>query len=899
MTNRKKTNQGKIRNQSEGQDIVKKQSGSSAKSKTTMNNQNKTKGSSTHNNSSQKTNQAKGVNPKKQKKKKSKLTVFKYISYILIILFLAGVSTVGLIMYSAFKDIGDINVNAIREKISTPSIVYDSNGEKIGEFKSSEGRVVSKFEDIPQDLKNAVMAIEDSEFYNHKGFNLKRTLGALMYNIKVGYSAQGGSTLTQQLVKNVFLTNEKTIDRKVKELCYSLLLEQKLSKDEIFEAYLNTIYLGKGSYGVASAALNYFNKDIKDLDLAECALLAGITKYPTKYDAYKAVELSADDNLKDVELVFYPLQRNVSEQDKKMYGKLLELGKIDDQMYKALMKGDKTVFKAVFNPESKKRQEVVLKRMLTVGSITEEQYNKAKNEKIVIDVPEPSKTEISSYFIDYIKDDLIKILVEQGYTKQEAIEILYNRGLQIYTTLDTEMQKKTEEQFNNPNNYPYTRYNSQGIPQPQGAMVIMDYRNGYIRTMVGGRNIEGSNLYNRSISPRQPGSTIKPIAAYIPALMRKILYPNTIVDDSPMTYGGKTYPNNYMHQYRGDITATEAVAHSSNVVAARTLLKLEDTPKESFRASIDFMRELGITSLVDRTQNPSHHDENLPLVLGGLSKGISPLEMAGAYGAIANKGVYIKPTAVVKVLDLDGKVIYEHKITKKRVFSEQVAYLMTDMLEAVVDYGSGTPARSTLGIQTVGKTGTTSNNKDGWFVGYTPYYVASTWLGADMPTEISQISRYAVRLWGKVLNIVQQGYDPIDIYSDTETKEVTICSETEMLATKKCKKLGKAVKVRLLKGNAPTKECSKHEYTEYDAWLDEQARLEEERKKQEELENAQQESSDNSSDDSSSSSSNSSSSSSNSSNSSSDNSSDNSSDSSSDNSSDNSSHESDDGGDDD
>lgn len=770
------------------------------------------------------------------KKNKGKLGKFlKYTLYTIIITSLIVGSTGLFIMYTVMKDIGEIDLGILKNAMSQASTVYDSSGKKIGEFESPESRIVVGIEDIPDQLIKALLAIEDTNFYEHNGFNIKRTISAALHNLSVGYASQGGSTLTQQLAKGVFLTNEKTIERKIKELCYAIMLEQQLTKDEILEAYMNTMYLGKSSYGVASAAKNYFNKDLDELTLAESALLAGITKYPTKYDAYKALKISVDDDFENLELVFYDLPKDVSEEDQEVYKKLLEKKLITQIQYDSLSSGKRTVFKAVFNEESKKRQEVVLGRMLEVGYITSEEYNEAIAEKIKIDVPEEKDTEVTSYFVDYVKGEVIDELVKQNYTRDEAVNMLYSGGLKIYTTLDTNIQKKTEKEFANNNNFPYTKNNSAGIPQPQGAMVILDYRTGGIKAMVGGRGLNGSNLYNRATNPRQPGSTIKPLAVYLPALMSTNIYPNSIVKDEPMYYnGGNTpYPNNYQKKYRGNITLTEAVKWSSNVVAARTLLSLADTPKEAFKVSLDFMRELGITTLVSREESPSHHDENLPIALGGISKGISPLEMAAAYGVIANDGVYVKPTAVTKVVDNEGVVVYESKTEKKKVFSSQVAQRMTQMLRAVVTGGTATRAQLSSGIESAGKTGTTSDSKDIWFIGYTPYYVAATWMGEDTPKELPVGSTTAVRLWDAVMESVHEGLPVKKFYSNKDVVEVTICEETGLLANKKDKLINKDVKVEFIKGTEPTKYCDKHEYTDYDAWLEKKKKEEEEQKKQE------------------------------------------------------------------
>lgn len=777
---------------------------------------------------------ANDVEKKKKKKRWSFKKSVKYTVYSLIVLGLIGVSTGLFIFYSVMRDIGEIDLNIINNAMSEASIVYDINGNKIGEFESSDSRIIAEFDEIPQTVKDALLAIEDSEFYEHNGFNIKRTIAALLHNIKVGYSAQGGSTITQQLAKGIYLSNEKTLERKIKELCYSLLLEKNLTKDEILCAYLNTMYLGKGSYGVASAAKNYFNKELSELTLAESALLVGITKYPTKYDAYKAQEISAaDKDFKSMELVFYDLPRDVTKEDQKVYDKLLENDMITNTQYKTLSDGKKTVYKAVFNPKSKERQEVVLKRMLEVGYISQKEYEEAINQEIVIDVPDEEDSSISSYFVDYVKQEVVSALMKDNYTRDEAMNLLYNGGLKINTSLDLSMQKATEKEFADGSNFPSTQYNSSGIAQPQGAMVIIDYKTGQIRAMVGGRGINGNGLYNRAINARQPGSTIKPIAVYLPALMRTNIYPNSIVEDEPVYLSGsdKPYPNNYMKKYRGNITLTDAVKHSSNVVAAKTLLSLADKPSEAYKISIDFMEELGISTLVRKADSPAYNDENLPLALGGLTKGISPLEMAAAYGTIANNGVYIKPIAVLSISDRDDNILFEATTEKKQVFSEQVAQRMTEMLEAVVDSGTATRAKLPNGISSAGKTGTTSDSKDIWYVGYSPYLVGATWIGHDQPKELNAGSSTAVRLWSAVMNNLHEDLPTKKFYDKKDFVEASICSETGRLANKKCKLLGHSISTKFKKGTAPTKSCTKHKYTEYDAWLEKQK---EEEKKEEE-----------------------------------------------------------------
>ena len=776
------------------------------------------------------------IDKKKQKKKRTFWGVIKYFIYTLIILALIMVSTGLFIFYTTMSSIGDVDVQVIKNAMSEASVVYDASGNKIGEFKSSNSRIVANYEDIPDSFKKALLAIEDVDFYKHNGFSVKRLFGAVIANIKAGYTAQGGSTLTQQLAKGIFLTNEKTLDRKVKELCYSILLEKKLSKNEILHAYANTMYLGKGSYGVASAAKNYFDKSLDELTLAESALLAGITKHPTKYDAYKALDISIEDDFSEIEPVLLDLPKTVTEEDLSIYKKLLEHKRITESQYKSLEKGKRSVYKAVFNEKSKNRQRIVLRRMLEEEFITKEEYDKALAEKIKIKIPQEEEQQLSSYFVDYVKQEVVDSLMADNYTKEEALNLIYNRGLKIYTTLDMNMQKKTEKEFADGSNFPYTKYDKNGIAQPQGAMVIIDHKTGEIKSMVGGRGINGNSLYNRAIKPRQPGSTIKPIAVYLPALARTNIYPSTIVKDEPLYLNGsdKPYPNNYQKKYRGTITLTEAVKHSSNVIAAKTLLSLADKPADAYKISIEFLEKLGISTLVKKEDSPSHNDENLPLALGGLTKGISPLEMAASYATIANDGVYIKPKSVIKVLDSSDNVLYEAKAEKTQVFSKQVAQRMTQMLEEVVKSGTAMRASLPNGIASAGKTGTTSDSKDVWFVGYSPYYVAATWIGCDIPTELGVGSSSAVRLWDVVMKSIHSNLPSKQFYDKSKYVEVSICSETLKLATKKCKLLGHEIEVTYEKGDQPTQECTKHEYTEYDAWLDKKKKEESETSKKDE-----------------------------------------------------------------
>ncbi|EPZ59429.1 transglycosylase family protein [[Clostridium] sordellii ATCC 9714] len=332
----------------------------------------------------------------------------------------------------------------------------------------------------------------------------------------------------------MYLTNEKTYKRKIKELYYALKLEKELSKDEILLAYLNTLSLGQGTRGVKAAAAKYFDKDVSQLDLAECALLAGITKYPSKYSAYKTSKLNLNDDLDNAQILIYSQDYVPTDDDLEMYRILHENGKVDDLTYDALRKGRKVIYQAKFNEESKKRQEVVLSRMLELGYITKSQYDEAIKEEIKIKLGDKAENENSSYFNSLVKKDVMQALVKEGYTKDEAEDMLYNGGLRIYSTIDSATQDIVEKEYEDDSNFPGTYTDGHGNLQPQSAMVIMDNNNGQIKAMIGGRGIGGESLYNRATNPRQPGSSIKPLAVYLPLMERVGMTPQSNLPDQPI-----------------------------------------------------------------------------------------------------------------------------------------------------------------------------------------------------------------------------------------------------------------------------------------------------------------------------------------------------------------------------
>lgn len=525
------------------------------------------------------------------------------------------------------------------------SQVFDSHGRLITTLHSDQNRLPIDINKVPQNLQNAFIAAEDNRFYEHIGIDPIGIFRAIFANLTNRGIAQGGSTITQQLAKNAFLSQEQTLKRKIQEAMLALEIEHKYSKKEILEMYMNQIYFGQGAYGIQTAAKTYFNKDVNELTLTQCAMLAGLPKSPNYYSPFNNLN------------------------------------------------------------EAKKRKNVVLDQMVKYGYVSAAEAEDAKNQDLGLSKSHQSK-EADEYasFIDY---------VSQQVAKKYGDDALYKEGLKIYTTMDVDKQHAAVRAMRNlPNNYT----DENGLTQPQAAIVSIDPKTGHILAMVGGR---GQDSFNRaSMAVRQPGSAFKPFV-YLTALQHDMT-PDTTMDDQPVTYGSWS-PKNAGGSYSGTMTLSDALAHSVNTIA----VQLAD--QVGTKNIIANAKKMGITTLDAK-------DDNLAMALGGLTKGVTPLEMASAYGTFANKGVHVKPTAIVKILDRNGNVLedastLEKEETKTRVMSEREAYEMTTMLEGVINHGTGTAAA--IGRPAAGKTGTTDDNKDAWFVGYTPDIVTAVWIGDD------------------------------------------------------------------------------------------------------------------------------------------------------------------------
>ena len=545
-------------------------------------------------------------------------------------------------IFAAYQSLPAVG-NNMRPAVS--SQVFDSHGRLITTLHSDQNRLPIDINKVPQNLQNAFIAAEDNRFYEHIGIDPIGIFRAIFANLTNRGIAQGGSTITQQLAKNAFLSQEQTLKRKIQEAMLALEIEHKYSKKEILEMYMNQIYFGQGAYGIQTAAKTYFNKDVNELTLTQCAMLAGLPKSPNYYSPFNNLN------------------------------------------------------------EAKKRKNVVLDQMVKYGYVSAAEAEDAKNQDLGLSKSHQSK-EADEYasFIDY---------ASQQVAKKYGDDALYKEGLKIYTTMDVDKQHAAVRAMRNlPNNYT----DENGLTQPQAAIVSIDPKTGHILAMVGGR---GQDSFNRaSMAVRQPGSAFKPFV-YLTALQHDMT-PDTTMDDQPVTYGSWS-PKNAGGSYSGTMTLSDALAHSVNTIA----VQLAD--KVGTKNIIANAKKMGITTLDAK-------DDNLAMALGGLTKGVTPLEMASAYGTFANKGVHVKPTAIVKILDRNGNVLedastLEKEETKTRVMSEREAYEMTTMLEGVIDHGTGTAAA--IGRPAAGKTGTTDDNKDAWFVGYTPDIVTAVWIGDD------------------------------------------------------------------------------------------------------------------------------------------------------------------------
>ena len=675
-----------------------------------------------------------------------------------------------------------------------------------------------------------MVAIEDERFYEHNGIDVRGIARAGMKAITTGNFSEGASTITQQLLKNnVFTdwTNESTqlerFTRKFQEQYLAVQVEKKYDKSVILENYLNTINLGAGSYGVQAASKKYFNKDVWDLNLSECATLAGITQNPTK-------------------------------------------------------------FNPITNPKANsKRRKEVLDHMLDQNYISQDEYNEALNDDVYtrIQAAQMENTEeestVYTYFEDEVTNQVISDLMNiKGYTKTQATNLLYSGGLKIMTTLDSSIQKILDEEYADPDNYPadvqyeldyaltvqdadgnQKNYSKEMLqlyfrdqdpefdllfdspeegqqyvdqykasiladgstvvservnfaPQPQSSMSVIDQHTGYVKALIGGRGEKTASLtLNRATdTTRQPGSTFKIVSTYAPALNEKGDTLATTFMDEPYEYPDGSPVNNATRSYGGETTIRKAIQNSINVVAVKCLEQV--TPA----LGLKYLDDFGFTTLAHGTEADKDangniwSDANLATALGGITNGVKNVELCAAYAAIANGGNYIKPIYYTQILDHDGNVLIENTSVSRSVIKDSTAYLLTSAMEDVVKKGTGTVCQ--LDNMTVaGKTGTTEDYNDLWFVGYTPYYTCAVWSGYDNNEKIPEDARnFHKNLWKKVMNRIHEGLDDKDFDMPSSVEKASVCSETGLLPRAGCPTITEYFDISSL----PTEYCDKHFY---------------------------------------------------------------------------------------
>ena len=691
-------------------------------------------------------------------------------------------SLVTSIVLGIFKKAPVIEPSEYRSQLSETSRIYSSDGKLIESLISDQFSEFVPYEDIPKDLVNAIVAIEDERFFEHNGVDYKRVVGAIVHDIKTRSFEQGASTITMQLAKNLYTSFSKSVVRKITDVYYSYQIEQDLSKEQILEAYLNSAGFSKGTVGVQAAAKTFFSKDVSELDLAECALIAGVTNLPEKYTPYNTQEINESDDLGNIEIVLLPKNENSepnSDEIIRIAKNLNELGQIDNFDLIQIQNDMIVPVKAVFNETSQERQRLVLKRMLNQGLINQEDYDRALNEKIEINIGSRKESGISSFYTDVVQKNAIKILTESGYSQEEATNKLFNGGLKIYTPMDINMQRTLEDVVSNPRYYYGGFTDKNGIIQPQVASVIIDQKTHEVKALVGGRNVSGGRLLNRALVPRQPGSSIKPISVYLTALNNGATAGDVYLDQKmPERLFGHS-PRNAGNYYQGWTTIRNLLRQSSNVGAyqvARDISADKDAKvnrnstyskayndEESINKMVETLKSIGISTIVEKDDNPTWNDmDYAPLTLGGMSYGISPFEMAGAFTAISNGGKYANPYVITKIESNTGEVIYQVDPKEKEVTSPQNAYILTDMLKDVVRRGTGRNA-SFPGQEVAGKTGTSTDEhngrKDVWFIGYTPYYTCSVWIGNDKNQKLAFGSTQSAYLWKQIMKSVHQDLD--------------------------------------------------------------------------------------------------------------------------------------------
>ena len=664
-------------------------------------------------------------------------------------------------------------------------------------YLNSENRIWTDLEDIPKYLQKAAIAIEDKRFEKHHGVDWKGTTRAIVYTL-FGKNVQGGSTITQQLVKNVTGDNEVTVKRKITEIYRALELEKRYEKDEILEAYLNEVFFGQSCYGVVTASRMYFNKDVSDLTLAECASLMGITNNPSMYDP----TLSSW------------TRENNRERQLTILGAMLEQGKISQEEYDAA-KAEDIVFSNGFTISGK--------YVGSDGTATEPEPDETTDGDTdsPADEEEPTIKGRYSWFTEAMIGDVADALVEKygitdkvrdngtTYTAYEqAWDMVHGKGYKIYTTQNPKYQKIAEDVCYDLSNIPYTSSytNSAGEQvedQLQIALTIVDPTNGYVVAMIGGAGEkQADRVWNWAVNARQCGSAIKPVSTYAPALDDGTINGASVIDDYPMLLNGDVWPRNANWRYQGLTALHTALAQSLNTCAVRTNLAYGVDRSYEF-----LVNKLGFENL---TYTDSQQVGNM--ALGGFEKGVTTEEMAAAYAAFVNEGVYTKPRTFVRVEDANGNVILENEAQSTVAMKNTTAAIINHLLQEAALNGTGYEAQFS-GMHIAGKTGSTNSNKDRYFVGYTPYYSCAVWAGYEHNQRIVASGNPCSAVFRKVMSAIHADLADKDFFSCSGLTSVAVCADSGMLASENCALdvRGSRVYTALVAAdNAPTAVCTMH-----------------------------------------------------------------------------------------
>ncbi len=722
------------------------------------------------------------TSPKKRRKKQKRrmFNGMRPIPFVLLSIILVGITSAAicgmafaLYIHKYINPNIDINLNDFRLNFTSFVTYIDKNGNEqtLEELHGSENRIWADIDEIPKSLQDAFVAIEDNTFYEHNGVNWRRSIGAAInYVIPIRDNFGGGSTITQQLIKNITGDDETSVKRKVSEIMRALELDKKYEKDDILELYLNTIYLGQGTNGVRAAAKVYFGKELDQLTLVECAAIAGITKNPYKYDPIRFPEFNRD------------------------------------------------------------RRNIVLDQMAQYGFITESEARAAKAEELQLrqDDEGDDEEQVWSYFTDEVFNCVVEDLMEEkGYSREMARQMIYTGGLRIVSTLDPEIQAKMDEVFLDTENLPGVLGDDGKMPQC--AMVIIDQHTGEVKAMYGGRGAKTGNLVlNRATrTTRSPGSSIKPVSVYAPALEYGYITPASVLDDVPKDFSinARGWPKNSTNGsvWQGRMTVKKAIEVSTNTIAVDLVMTM--TPEKSFEFATQNMGlplEPGRTITDKKGNSRQVSDVALsPLALGGLTDGVSVMDITAAYTAFGNYGYYNKPRVYTKVYDAQGNVLLDNTPDTVEAMSQKTADYMLDFLTNVVTGPQGTGARAKIpGIETAGKTGTTDDDFDRWFVGMTPYYTAGVWFGYDRPQVVRGVSSNpALAIWKSVMERVHEGLENAEFDRKTQMKTVYVCADSGLRVSEYCQadpRGNRSIAVRLAPADVPAASCDIHVPVEID-----------------------------------------------------------------------------------